>query len=332
MTNDLTTLSGALLEMKDQLIYELGQKGVTASYDSTTGLLGLIGKIGDIQTGSSCYHIEFSEASYTAVGGSATLELTLQQNYAPVSGATVSVAGSDSSLYSGLTNSSGIATITVSGITSNTTFTASYGNVSDTCTVTVSNVIFSDDCTTDKTSTTWGSSISLRNSGTASVTYTTGSPNYYLIANTRNSSEAFVPYAELEGITDSFKLTIKAKTETTSNPCLTGLYYYIDSNNWGGVKGMISEQWISSKTNGTFNETQYTTGQSNTTNYYTNEITFNSVANTLTVNTYDSNDSLIQSKTMNIPITLTSSVKWGTSTTWSNTAKTRVSNVKAEYI
>ena len=49
MTNDLSTLSGALLEMKDQLIYELGQKGVTASYDSSTGLLGLIGEISNIQ-------------------------------------------------------------------------------------------------------------------------------------------------------------------------------------------------------------------------------------------------------------------------------------------
>ena len=41
------------------------------------------------------------------------------------------------SFNSGLTNSSGIATITVTGITSNTTFTATYSNVSDTCTVTV---------------------------------------------------------------------------------------------------------------------------------------------------------------------------------------------------
>ena len=51
MTNDLTTLDGSLDEMKDQLITELGSKGVTATFDSTTGLLGLVSKIGDIQTG-----------------------------------------------------------------------------------------------------------------------------------------------------------------------------------------------------------------------------------------------------------------------------------------
>lgn len=51
MTNDLTTLDGSLDEMKDQLISELGDKGVTATYSSTTGLLGLIGEISNIQTG-----------------------------------------------------------------------------------------------------------------------------------------------------------------------------------------------------------------------------------------------------------------------------------------
>ena len=53
MTNDTSTLSGSLDEMKDQLISELGDKGVTATFDSTTGLLGLVSKIGDIQTGGS---------------------------------------------------------------------------------------------------------------------------------------------------------------------------------------------------------------------------------------------------------------------------------------
>ena len=135
MSNDTSTLSGALLEMKDQLIYELGQKGVTASYDSSTGLLGLIGRISDIQTGGSCYHIEFSEASYVAVGGSATLEIMLQENYAPKSGATVTVTGSDSSLYTGISNSNGVAEVTVTGVSAETTFTATYSNVSASCTV-----------------------------------------------------------------------------------------------------------------------------------------------------------------------------------------------------
>lgn len=51
MTNDTSTLSGSLDEMKDQLIDELDGKGVTATFDSSTGLLGLIGEISNIQTG-----------------------------------------------------------------------------------------------------------------------------------------------------------------------------------------------------------------------------------------------------------------------------------------
>ena len=137
MTNDTSTLNGALLEMKDQLISELADKGVTASYDPSTGLLGLIAQISDIQTGGSCYHIEFDESSYEATGGSATISCTLQSNYAPLSGATVTFTGSDSSVYTGITNNSGVASVTVSNLSATTTFTCSYSNVTDTCTVTV---------------------------------------------------------------------------------------------------------------------------------------------------------------------------------------------------
>lgn len=46
------------------------------------------------------------------------------------------------SLSTGITNSTGVAEVTVSNITSDTTFTCSYSNVSDTCIVTVSRVIY----------------------------------------------------------------------------------------------------------------------------------------------------------------------------------------------
>lgn len=47
-----------------------------------------------------------------------------------------------SSFFSGLTNSNGVATVTVTNIAVETTFTCSYNNVSDTATVTVSNIIY----------------------------------------------------------------------------------------------------------------------------------------------------------------------------------------------
>lgn len=140
MTNDTSTVAGALQECIDHLEDNLAAKGVTASYAPSTGMIGLIDEILNIPTGS-CYHIEFSKDSYVAVGGSATLEVYLQSNYAPLSGATVTVTGSDSSVYTGITDNTGVATVTVS-VNSETTFTASYSNVSDTCIVTVSRIIY----------------------------------------------------------------------------------------------------------------------------------------------------------------------------------------------
>ena len=109
MTNDVNTLNGALQELGETMAANLVTQGVQAS--ASDGLTTLAGKILDIQGGGgSCYHIEFSEDSYIAVGGSATLEISLQENYAPKS-----------------------------------TFTCSYSNVTDTCTVVGSSVIWEDD-------------------------------------------------------------------------------------------------------------------------------------------------------------------------------------------
>ena len=79
MTNDTSTLSGSLDEMKDQLISELGDKGVTASYSSSTGLLGLIGEISNIQTGGTCPKLVMGDFTTGSTGGS-TGSVTLAYN------------------------------------------------------------------------------------------------------------------------------------------------------------------------------------------------------------------------------------------------------------
>ena len=135
MTNDLSTLNGALLEMKDQLIYELGQKGVTASYDSSTGLLGLIGEISNIQQGGSCYHIELDNSAYTTTG-SLTVSATVLKNYATCVGETVTFTSSTSTTTTATTDSNGVATATIN-FSASTTLTASIGGATDTATVTV---------------------------------------------------------------------------------------------------------------------------------------------------------------------------------------------------
>lgn len=192
MVNDTTTLNGALAELGETMAANLTQQGVTSS--ASEGLTTLAGKILDIQTGGgSCYHIEFSEDSYVATGGTATLEIMLQENYAPKSGATVTVTGSDSSLYTGITDSTGLATVTVS-VSSTTTFTCSYSNVSDTATVTVSQYIFYDDASVDNSS--QYTSYSIQNtSGKVNIAWNS-TEQAYAITNNTTSGRALLQFGD----------------------------------------------------------------------------------------------------------------------------------------
>lgn len=214
MTNDTSTLNGALQELGETMAANLEAKGVTAS--ASDGLTTLAGKILTIPSGGSCYHIEFSEDSYIAVGGTATLEIMLQENYAPKSGATVTVTGSDSSLYTGITNSSGIASVTVSNITAETTFTASYSNVSDTATVTVQTGWF-DPCTSSDKLSGYGSYINLRDTTSQSITLEYNSTeNAYVLYGANNSGkQSLIPCSYLDGATN-FKFEAEVMTKGTS--------------------------------------------------------------------------------------------------------------------
>ena len=255
MTNDLSTLNGSLVEMKDQLIYELGQKGVSASYDSTTGLLGLIGKISEIQQGGSCYHIEFSEDSYTATGGAVTLECTLQQNYAPLPNATVSLTDG-SSVYSSITNSNGVATFNLTGLTTGGTWTCSYSNVTDTCTITVMNYLLYDDASVNNSSTLFGTSYALRNSGTNTTGWS--SNGYYTVkTHTSGQRESMRELLPLTGVATDFCLEYDSYAEQDGGT--SGLVIYNSSTAWAKLTDNVNstkQMWYAYN-NGSFHETLY---------------------------------------------------------------------------
>ena len=325
MTNDLSTLSGALLEMKDELIYQLGQKGVTASYDSTTGLLGLIGEISNIQTGGgSCYHIEFSESSYTAVGGSATLEVYLQSNYAPLSGATVTVTGSDSSLYSGITNNEGIAQVTVSNISGTVTFTCTYSNVSDTCTVTSSSYIVDISGMTDQ-SNEFGTILNFRSNGSAgsgSMSYDSTN-HYYVFASTGTGQERFISLPALTGY-NNFKMTFEAQVVTTH---LFGFGEFVGSTNTNCSVFIGRDTNKFTKHQG--NDTQIASGASSAT-WYKFIVTVDSTGYYVTIT--DLNDNV---KVDNYRCTISNSntTQYGFTWGWQGTSQRfYLRNIKAEYI
>ena len=328
MTNDTSTLSGALLEMKDQLIYELGQKGVTASYDSTTGLLGLIGRISDIQTGGgSCYHIEFSEASYTAVGGSATLEVYLQSNYAPLANATVTVTGSDSSSYTGITNSNGIAEIIVTNSGSTTiTMTATYSNVSDVCTVIPMAYYINDTASSDSSSTLFGDSIALRN---GSNTAAWNSNGYYTITNNGSQKESMRVLAPLTGITGDFVLEYDSYVQQTGGS--SGFVVYNSSSAWEKLTDDADSQkkyWYGYN-DGSFHETAF---YGNTTTYQKwVHYKYTLVGTTFTMEvTY--NNGTVVSRSETIHFNRSSSTKYGLDCEWQQNTVTRYKNIVAYSI
>lgn len=85
---------------------------------------------------TSIYSIAFDSSSYTTSDGSVTCYVTLLNNSVAVSGASISLTGTGSTL-SATTNSSGVATFNLTGISADCTITATYSNVSDTATITV---------------------------------------------------------------------------------------------------------------------------------------------------------------------------------------------------
>ena len=175
------------------------------------------------------YSLAFSQSSYAASGGSATLELTLTDNSVPVSGATISISGSDSSSYSCITNSSGVGTVTVSNVSSETTFTASYQGATDTCTVTVGpSYLFYDDCTSSSGLSNYGSSISIwkTNTATANISYDS-TENAYLLKGSGNYN-AIIPITAVSNL-DNYVMTFKAKHKVNS-PYSQPSYFNYDTN------------------------------------------------------------------------------------------------------
>ena len=155
------------------------------------------------------YSLAFSAASYVATGGSATLECTLLDNNVPVEGATISVSGSDSSLYTGITNTNGIATVTVTGISGTVTFTGSYSNVSDTCSVIVSQHLFYDACDSSSGLSQYGTSECVRGTN-ATITMTYDSTeNAYKVQGSGNY-HAFVPIPVLDD-EDGYTISMELK-------------------------------------------------------------------------------------------------------------------------
>lgn len=211
------------MELGETLADNLVAKGVSAS--ASDGLTTLANKVLDIQTGGSCYHIEFSEDSYIAVGGSVTLECTLQQNYEPLANATVTLSDGTSQ-YSSITNSQGIATFNLTGLTSSATWTCSYSNVSDTCTVTVQTYLFYDDASVDNSSLYTSYAIQ-GTSGKVNIAHNS-SESAYVITNNTTSGRALLQFGDAV-LQNNVKISADIKLNGTSYK-QNGMLAFIDKD------------------------------------------------------------------------------------------------------
>ena len=207
MTNDTTTLDGALQELGELMATNLTTQGVTAS--ASDGLTTLANKILDIQGGGGvpCYNVSFTDKSlpygdwdFTSNGQVARLQIYLQYQYQPYQG-TVTVSDGTNT-YTVTTNANGIGTLSAPVTANSTTFTASYTNTSATFTVTKSNYLFVDACTSSAGLSKYDSSIPIYKSSSgnpSSVLSYDSTNNCYEIHATNTSTS----YYSFIGINDS---------------------------------------------------------------------------------------------------------------------------------
>lgn len=112
-----------------------------------------------------------------------------------------------------------------------------------------------DDASSNKVSQNYGSNISLRNSGTATLSYDSTNHNYDIVVST--TGESFFPITSATGLTD-FTVEFDTFFPSQNSDVLNGLIVYKDSNNWyrvGYMPHSTRRRSIGDMNGGTWNET-----------------------------------------------------------------------------
>lgn len=182
-------------------------------------------------------------------------------------------------------------------------------------------VLFEDDCSVDNTSD-YGSSISLRNSGTSTLAYNNN--GYYIITNTKSQAESFIPITDLTGLTQDFTLEYDSYVEQVGGS--SGLVIYNSSTNW--IK--LTDDADSSKkywygyNDGSFHETAFYGTETSYQKWVHYKYTVQNGVFTMKV-TY--NDNQIAFYTAQIHFTMDSSTKIGLDSEWQVNTVTRYKNI-----
>lgn len=197
------------------------------------------------------------------------------------------------SFYSNITNSSGVATFSLTGLSSSATYTCSYGNVTDTCTVTVVSYLFYDDCSSSSRLSEYGNSISLIGNRTSTLTYDSTEDAYLFERST--SADNFTGFALPLTQTDNIKISLKVKLRNTSAYCQMGLWKQSSSSTYEMIRLRGDKIIDAFKNNSNSSIVSYSNIANFTTAYYTLEVNY--TGSTRIMNIYDSNGDLVNSST-----------------------------------
>lgn len=187
-------------------------------------------------------------------------------------------------------------------------------------------VLFEDDCSVDNTSD-YGSSISLRNSGTSTLAY--NSNEYYTITNTKSQAESFIPITELTGLTTDFTLEYDSYVQQVGGS--SGLVIYNSATEW--IK--LTDDSDSSKkywygyNDGSFHETAFYGTETSYQKWVHYKYTVQDGIFTMTV-TY--NDTQIAFYSAPIHFTIGSSTQIGLDSEWQTNTVTRYKNIVVKTI
>ena len=187
--------------------------------------------------------------------------------------------------------------------------------------------IINDSGNNDNSSTLFGDSLSLRNSGANSTGY--NSDGYYTITNTGNQKESMRVLNQLTGITDDFVLEYDSYIQGTNGS--SGFVIYNSSTSWEKLTddGDSSKRTWYGYNNGSFHETGYNG------NIVTNKkwvhYKYTCQTNKFSIE-ISYNGSLVWEHTETIHLTRNANTKYGLDSEWNSNTVTRYKNIKAYKI
>lgn len=327
-------MSNLITELEDlgkALATNLTNKGVTASY--TDGLTTLANKVLTIPQGSGghCYGVVFDSTSTIGVQGTATVGVTLYDNYAVLPNTSITLTGNDNSTYTATTNSQGYVTFTTSG-TSGTTisYSITYQGVTKNCSVTYISHLFYDECNSASGLSNYGSPLVVRGSGTATLGY--NSNGYYTGTITGTSAyQTMYPITSLTGTTN-FKFSIELQPSSGTNVSC-GMVIRNDANNYHSYFTTYQNKFYENyKKNGS--ETETNLGSLTVMNIWQRyEFIVNSTNNTITVNIYNvDTDALVATYSRTLQITIDSNTEIGITQGWQTNNVVYIRNIVVDPI